>query len=145
MKIDVVPYSESFVKRTVCKFCNTGPTIRYVSYETFCERDYGKLKNVIYKYYSGNDSFRSGHVYLVNLRDDLDMNYYSFVPPFSFNVRLHKNMKYPSRVDHIFEMIDIVVCECNKTAWFFNISYPEKINKVDVFCRKSYKKHRIDF
>lgn len=145
MKIDVVSYSESFVKRTVCRYCKTGPIARFVSFECFCVKDYKSLKDVIYKYYNTYNTLNPDFIYLVNPRDDLDIGSYCFVPPFPVNVRLHKNMKYPTDVNNAFEKIDIATCECSRTSWFFNMSYPEKIGKVDVLCRKSHKKFRIDF
>lgn len=142
MKIDVVSYSSSFAKRTVCKYCKTGPIIRYVSYESFCVKEYKQIRDFVFKYF---DKFNPDYLYLVDPRDDLDIKSYNFSNPFPLNVRLHKNMKYSPSVKRVFEKIDVACCECNKTVWLFNMSYPESIGKVDVSCRKSHKKFSINF
>jgi len=142
MKINIIPYSSSFAKRTVCKYCKTGPTDIYSSYESFCDKDYNQLKDLIIKYY---DSFNPEQSEIIDPRLDFNMNNYSFSLPFSFNIRLHKNLKLEGNIKKTYEKIDLACCYCSRTIWFYNSSYAEKIKKVDVVCRKSNKKYKVDF
>jgi hypothetical protein len=104
-----VNISSSFLYRTRCKFCSSGPSLYFAVCKGIYTREPARDKN------AWNDPSIFNDWYIASEpRAHTNANNFAFNSDMSFNATMHR-----TRDSGGHDMINVAVCECGKTEWRF--------------------------
>lgn len=126
-----VSFSSSFAFKSRCKFCAGLPKIYFYGKETPISKE---IKKINYSKQKINE-FWYDKMQPINFTKTNLFSFNAFYK--NYNPSAHKN-----RLNNNFKCFnEILLCECNKTAWIF--TKKGNVEKIEVFHRKAEKSLKI--
>lgn len=133
---DGIKYSNTFTKRTICKWCHCAP------------QEYSLIRNpLIYKNYKFTlNQFSYIRENVVRMASDIYLDFdpkdfkntaeYKFPVSFKgYNPRLHRTRGSTSRTN----VTEILSCPCGRSEWAFN--YKSTVERKDIIMRQGSKRY----